>query len=293
MSLFKDLGKKAKDLLGKGYETDGKKTLKLSNTSNGIKYSVEGTTKGNKLTGNVGVSLKRDDGLTIKKLEVSNKGVLTTDVTLDKAVENVQFTLNAILEPLNQQVQNEKTEVGLTYFADKFTANLKVSPLANQSASANVLYNQDNVSVGVSVAAGIGNEENAELDVTAYDFGLGYNHDNSIATLHLTKKLSHAKFSFFRQHSPDLAFAASISTALTPSNEPKAPSLEFGGSWGAYQAKLTAPSASTENATASFSYKQKLNANADLTLSSVVHLDSNEPQNFFGGEFGMSLAFSC
>merc|ERR1719261_10530 len=137
-----------------------KKTLKLSNTSNGIKYSVEGTTKGNKLTGNVGVSLKRDDGLTIKKLEVSNKGVLTTDVTLDKAVDNVQFTLNAILEPLNQQVQNEKTEVGLTYFADKFTANLKVSPLANQSASANVLYNQDNVSVGVSVAAGIGNEEN-------------------------------------------------------------------------------------------------------------------------------------
>jgi hypothetical protein len=298
MSLFKDLGKKAKDLLGKGYETDAKKTVKISTkSSDGVTYSAEGVTSGNTLKGKVGFALKHADGLTIKKLELNNSGVLNTEVTLDKAVDNVQFALNATLQPLNTE-SNDSAEVGVTYTADNFTANLKVSPLGNQSASANVLFKQDDFSAGASVTAGMTSGEEASVEVSGYDFGLGYSYDNSVATLLLTKQLSQAKLGFFRKHSSDLSFAATVTTDLTQSDAPAAPAIEFGGAYivdadTKIQAKLTAPSASTDNASASFSYAQQLNANAKLTVTSVVHLDYNEPENFFGSDFGVSLAFGA
>merc|ERR1712032_1222345 len=134
------------------------------------------------------------------------------------------------------------------------------------------------------------------FEASGYDFGVGYSFDVNVAALKVCNKLSTVMFSGHRQHSCDVALAATLTSDLSGDNF--FPKVELGGSY-KYDSdtsvfgKVSIPNAGTKDVKASFSLDQKLNANASLRLTSVLDLDPEHPQNFFGSEFGVTLKFGA
>merc|ERR1712216_223137 len=84
--LFKNIAKKANDLLSD--KNTSKKFSVATEAANGTKYNAEASISGASVSGKVGASLKHDSGFNVDKVEFDNKGTLTTNITLDKAVDN-------------------------------------------------------------------------------------------------------------------------------------------------------------------------------------------------------------
>jgi len=287
--LFKNIAKKANDLLSsrKKYTTGGAKKFSIgTTTANGTNYNAEATLSGGSVSGSISTDLKHESGFTVKNVELDNEGTLATEITLDKALDNVQFSVNAKIQPLATSNPNEETTIGATYTHDDFQADLVVSPLDPAAADFSICFKRDDIFVGG--AAGLKyDDKSGSVDLSAYDFGAAYVKDGSAAAFTLKKKLSNYQFSFFHKHSDDISFAATLG-GKTDNKE--AAALEFGGSYKVdndtvAHAKLSFPNANTASANFSFNVDHQLNSSAKLGLTAVLPVDLNgAPQ------FGLNLS---
>lgn len=286
--LFKNIAKQANDLLSsKKYTTGGAKKFSIkTKTANGTSFSAEANIAGASVSGKIATDLKHESGFTVKKIELDNKGTLTTEITLDKALDNVQFAANAKIQPLATSNPAELTTLGATYNNDEFQADLVVSPFDPAAADFSLCVKRDDFYVGG--AAGVKYDDKAgSVDVSAYDFGVAYIKSGGAAALTVKQKLSAYQFSFYNQHSDKITLAATLGGKMCPK---AGASLEFGGS---YQiddgttafGKLSFPNADTASASFSFNVDHQLNPSAKLGLTSVLPVDMNgAPQ------FGLNLS---
>jgi hypothetical protein len=289
--LFKDIAKQANDLLSSSnYTTGGAKKFSISTkAANGAKYKAEANISGGSVSGKIATELKHDSGFTVKKLELNNKGTLTTQITLDKALDNFQFSVDAKIQPLAASNPKEDTRIGATYTHKDFKANLKVSPLDPTAADLSVCFNRDEFYFGG--AAGLTLDDNSgAVDFSAYDFGLAYKQPDAVAAFTVTQKLSQYQFSFFHKHSDKINFAAKLDGKTTP-KDAGAAGIEFGGSYKidndttAYS-KLSLPNSNTASASFSFNVNHKLNDSATLDFTSVLPVDLTGAP-----EFGLNMSF--
>ena len=94
---FKDIGKKAKDLLGKNYTTGEKKEFSIkTKTADGITYAAESTITGAKVKGKVKVDFKASDNVKFKTLSLDSSGCFESDVAVSNILDNVVFTLRLV-----------------------------------------------------------------------------------------------------------------------------------------------------------------------------------------------------
>jgi len=233
-----------------------------------------------------GADFSLDSGFTVKKLELDNKGTLSSEITLDKAVDNVQFSINAKIQPLSESDPDEETKIGATYTADEFKGDLVVSPMDPTSADASLCFTRDGFFFGGS--AGL-KYDDGDFDISNYEFGAAYSKSKcSSGAVTVKNKLSKFQFSFFHQHSDAIAFAATIDGSLCKNN---GAALAFGGSYKvdsdttAYS-KLSVPNGNSSSSNLSVNVDHKLSSQTSLGLTAVLPVDlSGAPQ------FGLSLAF--
>lgn len=284
---FKDLGKQAKDLLGKKYTTNGSKKFSINTkTADGVKYGASGNVQGAKVTGKVTADFKVDN--LQEKLTLDSSGVLQSEVKFNKVLDDVVFIINSKSRSLTEH----DGSIGVEYSHQDFKANLDVAPVKKKTANASICYKKNDFFVGGSAGAKFGDG----FDLSDYDFGVGYSFDNNVVTLKSGGKLSNVKFSGHRQHSSDIAVAGTLTSALSGDN--LFPAIELGGSYKidgdtSVFGKVTVPNFGTKDLTASFALDQKLNSKASLSLTSVLDLDPEHPQNFFGSQFGLELKFGA
>lgn len=286
---FKDIGKKAKDLLGKNYNADGSKKFSIkTKTADGVTYAAESSFNGAKAKGKVKASFKTDSA-NFKNLSVDSSGSFESDVAFEKVLDNVIITLGGT----SRSITNHDGSIGVEYANQDIKAKFAVAPFCKNTANASICYKVNDLFVGGAVGVNFADG----FDLSAYDFGAGYSFDaQNVATLNIGKKLSTVKLSGHRQHTADIALAATITSVL--SGENFLPAIELGGSLKVDSdttvfGKVSAPNFGTKDLKASFSLDQKLNANASLSLTSVLDLDPGHPQNFFGSQFGLSLKFGA
>jgi hypothetical protein len=269
--LFKNIAKKANDLLSD--KNTSKKFSVATEAANGTKYNAEASISGASVSGKVGASLKHDSGFNVDKVEFDNKGTLTTNITLDKAVDNVQFSVNSKIQPLATTNPAESVTIGATYSSDDFQADLDVSPIDPTSADFSACFKRDDLYFGG--AAGLKLTEDSGVDVSGYDFGVGYIKSSAAAAFTIKNKLADYQFSFFHQHSDKIAFAATIGGKTDNAGSA---GLAFGGSYNVddgttANAKLSAPNGSASSANFSFNLDHRLNASAKLGLTAVIPAD--------------------
>lgn len=285
---YKDLGKSAADLLNKGF--DGNNSVKVTTKApNGVTYNAEVKAKGgNKIAGKVGAKFKHSSGLNFKKFEIANNGTLSSDITLEDAVDNATFNLNVALQPLDLSDFGEKCEVGVKYNVDKVNFSLNVSPLLPTSVDASLVVKAtDNVLVGGVYGGQLDDTWNHKKD------GLSVSYSDSSATVAVTSSAMFSQFgvSAFRQHNADIALAADLK--LTREN-PGSAALTVGGSYKidgdtSVKAKVNVPKGSAEGSTASLGFNHKLNSTVRLTAASQIQLDPQD--DLFGASFAMGLEF--
>ena len=193
----------------------------------------------------------------------------------------------------SRSITSHVGSIGAEYANDDIKANFDVAPFCKNTANASICFKHNDLFVGGAVGVNFADG----FDVNAYDFGAGYSFDaNNVATLHVGKKLSTVKLSGHRKHNADIALAATITSVI--SGENFLPAIELGGSLKidsdtSVFGKVSAPNFGTKDLKASFSLDQTLNANASLSLTSVLDLDPAHPQNFFGSQFGLELKFGA
>ena len=92
---FKDLGKKAKDLLSKNYTSDGSKEFSIkTKTSDGVTYSAKSTIDGGNVKAKVTTEFKKDK-VNFKSLSLDCCGAFAGDITVDEVLDNVRLTLRS------------------------------------------------------------------------------------------------------------------------------------------------------------------------------------------------------
>lgn len=286
--LFKNIAKPANDLLSKSkYTTGGAKKFGIkTKTSNGTNFKAEANIVGGSVSGKIGTDLKHESGFTVKKIELDNKGTLTTEITLDKALDNVVFAVNAKIQPLATSNPTELTTIGATFKNDDLQADLIVSPFDPAAANFSLCVKRDDFYFGG--AAGVKFDDKAgSVDVSAYDFGVAYVKAGGAASFTVKNKLSAYQFGFFHKHSDKISFAATLGGKV----DPKAGgALEFGGSYEidagtTAHSKLSFPNGDSASASFSFNVDHQLNSSAKLGLTSVLPVELNgAPQ------FGLNLS---
>jgi len=288
--LFKDLYKAADGLLsGKAapYTTNSEKSYSIKTKAGDITYSAEATQAGDKVKGKAKVAYKCSGGFTLKKLELNNSGKISFDSTFDKLVDNVRFILKGDVEPFKGSIPTPNFQAGAEYHHEDFKADLIVS--SSMKADVSACFKKDAFLAGGSIK--LNNE-----GYTGFNVGGGYSADGTTATLSVDDKLD-VLATLHRKHTDDITFAASIQTSKNDADEVNA-ALEFGGSYivdadTTVYSKLTAPSPSTKNLRATFHADHQLNANTNLSLTSVLNMDPDDVNNFFGSEFGLALKFGA
>jgi len=285
---YADINKKTKDVLNKGFDTNN--SVKVSTKApNGVTYNAQVNGKGSgRIAGKVGAKFNHSSGFNMKKLEIANNGTLTTEVSLTGAVDNTTFNLDVCLQPLDLSGAGEKCEIGLDYAHDKARATLTVSPLLPTSAALSLCVQaHDNILIGGSYAG--------QLDETwvhnADNAAISYTSAGSNVALTTSSFFNKFTLSAFRQHSADLAFAASVGLDRS---KPSSASVTVGGTYTidantSVRAKVNVPNGTTDGATASFGFNQRLNNSVRLTAGSTVQLDPTD--DLFGASFAMGLEF--
>lgn len=285
---FKDLGKQAKDLLGKKYTTNGSKKFSINTkTADGVTYSASGDVQGAKVSGKVTADFKVDN--VQEKLTLDSSGSLQSEVKFSNVLDNILFTLNS----KSRSLTDHDASIGAEYSHNDFKANLNVAPINKKTADASICYKHNDFFVGGSAGAKFGDG----FVLSAYDFGVGYAFDDNVVTLKSGDQLKSVKFSGHHQHSSDIAVAGTLTSSLK-SGDDIFPAIELGGSYKidsdtSVFGKVSAPGFGTKDLKASFALDQKLNANASLSLTSVLDLDPEHPQDFFGSQFGLELKFGA
>jgi len=204
---YKDVGKKAKDLLKDNFDVTGNNALKVVNkTANGVEFTTEG-----KIGGAWSSSLKFSpaDGVTVKKFKADTKGRFYGEATLDDAfVKGLQFSIN-FEDGANAGSNKPKALVGLTYGTDDFHlaadgdfANVDATVL---NTAVNVNVPVDGLTAGATFSF---NTTSSSLDSYATRFD--YAASDMTFTAESGQGLGNTHFSVFHKYDADTNVAASV-----------------------------------------------------------------------------------
>ena len=186
---------------------------------------------------------------------------------------------SATFQPLVTLNPSEETAISATYSHKDFKAKLAVSPFEQPAADLSVCVQRDNFFFGG--AAGLKYVDN-NVDISAYDFGVGYKNAGAAAALTVKNKLSKYQFSFFHKHSDVISFAATYDGKISGES---AADVEFGGSYDVdsdttVYSKLSFSNGSTASSKFYFNVDHRLNSSAKLGITSVLPADLNGAPKF-------------
>lgn len=302
-SIFANIGKQARDLLGKGFEKAGHKLTAKSTTSSGVNFSTElqHDASKNNVTSKVGLTYKcNKTGLQIKKFEVNQDGTFTTTLFANDVVDNTKLVLDTVTHPMDKAC--DKVEVGVEYVKNNVAATLTVSPIEPTTVDASINFAQDNYNFG----AQFGTENllaKEEGEVSALDkfktLGavVGYTDKNSNVNLSYSygaasrgasSKTHNLGFNLLHQYDADTQLVTVLGFSDIVGS--KTHSLEFGGKYNVdadshFQAKFNASKKTTD-----VSYSVKLRPSVTMVASTNFSLDVNDSK-FADATLGLGFTF--
>ncbi|KAH7515882.1 mitochondrial outer membrane protein porin of 36 kDa [Ziziphus jujuba] len=204
--LYSDIGKKARDLLYKDYQSDHKFTV-TTYTSSGIAITSTGIKKGELFLADVSTQLKNKNITTDVKVD-TNSNLLTT-ITVDEAAPGLKAIFSFIVPDqrsgkLELQYQHEyagiSTSIGLT-----------AKPGINFSG----VVGNNSLSVGTDLSY-----DTTSGNFTKFNAGLNFTHSDLIASLTLNDKADTLTAAYYHSVSPltNTAVGAELSHSFS-SNE--------------------------------------------------------------------------
>ncbi|KAK4263403.1 hypothetical protein QN277_028815 [Acacia crassicarpa] len=185
---YSDIGKKARDLLYKDYQSDHKFTL-TTYTASGIAITSTGTRKGEVFLADVNTQLKNKNITTDVKVD-TNSNVHTT-ITVDEPAPGVKAILRFIVP--DQRSGKVELQYQHEYAGISTSIGMTTSPIVNFSG----VVGNDTLSIGTDLAY-----DTASGNFTKYDAGLNFVHSDLVASLTLNNKGDTLKASYYHTVSP-------------------------------------------------------------------------------------------
>ncbi|XP_052184816.1 mitochondrial outer membrane protein porin of 36 kDa [Diospyros lotus] len=186
--LYSDIGKKARDLLYRDYQSDHKFTV-TTYTSTGVAITSSGTKKGESFLADVTTQLKNKNITTDIKVD-TNSNVFTT-ITVDEPVPGLK-TIFSFIVP-DQRSGKVELQYLHEYAGISSSIGLTASPIVNFSGVAG----NDVVSLGTDLAF-----DTATGNFTKCNAGLSFTKSDLIASLTLNDKGDAVTASYYHTVSP-------------------------------------------------------------------------------------------
>ncbi|XP_077252668.1 mitochondrial outer membrane protein porin of 34 kDa-like [Tasmannia lanceolata] len=186
--LYAEIGKKARDLIYKDYQTDHKFTV-TTYTSTGVAITSTGTKKGDLFIGEINTQLKNKNLTT--DLKVDTKSNLLATITVDEPVPGLK-TIFSFTIPDQRSGKAE-----LQYLYDYAGINTSIGLTANPIVNFSGVVGSNVLAVGGDVAF-----DTATGNFTKYNAGLSFSKADLIASLNLNDKCDTLCASYYHSVSP-------------------------------------------------------------------------------------------
>ncbi|KAH9609180.1 hypothetical protein KSS87_002406 [Heliosperma pusillum] len=186
--LYSDIGKKARDLLNKDYQSDQKFTL-TSVTTSGIAITSTGTKKGELLLGDIGTKIINKNVTTDFKVD-TNSNLLTT-ITVDEFAPG----LKAIFSFKVPDQRSGKVE--LQYLHEYAGINTSIGMTANPIVNFSGVFGNNTVALGSDLSF-----DTAAGNFTKCNVGLNYTNTDFIASLNVNNKGDTLSGSYYHSIKP-------------------------------------------------------------------------------------------
>lgn len=186
--LYTDIGKKARDLLYRDYQSDHKFTL-TTYSSNGFAITSSGTKKGELILGDINTQLKNKNITTDVKVDTNSK-VFTT-ISIDEAAPGLK-TIFSFIVP-DQRSGKVELQYLHEYAGISTSIGLTATPIVNFSGVAG----NNTVSLGTDVAF-----DTATGNFTKCNAALSFSNADLIASLTLNDKGDTLAASYYHTVSP-------------------------------------------------------------------------------------------
>ncbi|KAK9116872.1 hypothetical protein Sjap_015819 [Stephania japonica] len=186
--LYSDIGKKARDLLFKDYQSDHKFTI-TSYTVNRVAVTSSATKKGELLLGDVSAQVKNKNVTTDIKVDTSSR--LLATITIDEPTPGLKSIFHIIIPDQRSgkaEVQYQHDYVGISTCIG-FNAN----PVINFSG----VFGTNALALGTDVAF-----DTASGNLAKYNAGLSFSTADLIASLTLNDKFDTLIASYYHTVSP-------------------------------------------------------------------------------------------
>ncbi|KAK9114119.1 hypothetical protein Syun_020916 [Stephania yunnanensis] len=204
--LYSDIGKKARDLLYRDYQSDLKFTL-TTYTSTGVAITSSGIKKGDLLVADVNTQIKNKNITTDVKVDTSSK--LFTTITVDEAAPGLKTILSFVFP------DQKSGKVELQYVHDYAGISTSIGLTANPVVNFSGVIGNNAVALGTDVAF-----DTASGNFRKVNAGLSYTNNDLIASLNLNDKGDTVTASYYHIVSPltNTAVGAEL-THNFPSND--------------------------------------------------------------------------
>lgn len=186
--LYPDIGKKARDLLYRDYQSDHKFTL-TTYAANGVAITSSGSKKGELFLADVSTKLVNKNITTDVKVDTNSK--LFTTITIDEAAPGLK-TIFSFVAP-DQKSGKVELQYLHEYAGISTSIGLTASPMVNFSGVAG----NNTVSLGTDVSF-----DTASGNFTKYNAALSFTTSDLIASLILNDKADTLTASYYHTVSP-------------------------------------------------------------------------------------------
>ncbi|XP_044494631.1 mitochondrial outer membrane protein porin of 36 kDa [Mangifera indica] len=186
--LYSDIGKKARDLLYKDYQSDHKFTV-TTYTSTGVSITSSGIKKGELFLADVSTQLKNKNITTDFKVDTNSN--LFTTITVDEPAPGLK-TIFSFIVP-DQRSGKVELQYQHEYAGISTGIGLTASPIVNFSG----VIGNNSISAGTDLAF-----DTASGNFTKCNAGLSYTNTDLIASLTLNDKYDTLSASYYHIVSP-------------------------------------------------------------------------------------------
>jgi voltage-dependent anion channel protein 2 len=227
LAIYKDLDKRASDLLTKDFSTDRKLEVKQK-ASNGVTFTTEYKLAGDKLAASYAAKFAVLDKITVDKLQLTSGSKLVLESALAGVVPNTKFTLKCVaalfhptllsshsLLPLFTRSATTSTgsdhsaKVGVQYATSTLSATADFEAVQGDFTSSLALAFKP-VTIGATLTASslLKAAEDRSVDYGAL---VSYSADNFTATLRGDSKFTQFSAGVLHDYSSTVALAAKVS----------------------------------------------------------------------------------
>ncbi|XP_077240444.1 mitochondrial outer membrane protein porin of 36 kDa-like [Tasmannia lanceolata] len=186
--LYSEIGKKARDLLYKDYQTDHKFTV-TTYTSTGVAITSTGIKKGDLFIGDITTQLKNKNLTTDIKVDTNSN--LFTTITVDEPAPGLKTIFSFVIP------DQRSGKVELHYLHDYAGINTSIGLTASPIVNFSGVVGSNVLAVGADVAF-----DTATGNLTKYNAGLSFSKADLIASLNLNDKGDTLCASYYHTVSP-------------------------------------------------------------------------------------------